>query len=101
MAARNTTLSLAADTWTLVTDNNVSGALVFQNAGEHPIRIMVLTSTTLPAAGVIAGSLVYGPGQGEFGRTLAALAPGLTAPVRLAALSQMVPGRLQISHAAT
>lgn len=100
MAAQNTTIPLPADVWTLVTTNNVS-RITFRNDGVSDIRVIVLTSTALPAVGNINGSIVYKPGEGELYVALVELALGLTTPVRIAALSQGTLGRLFVSHAAS
>lgn len=78
--AQNTTVSLAADTWTLLTDSNVSTA-TFQNNGLKHVLIKGVNGTTTPTDEL--GAIRYNPGQGERNASLADLFPGVSGANRL------------------
>lgn len=78
--ARNTTVSIPAETWTQLTDADVS-AITFQNIGGSYVLIKATTDTTAPTDA--SGSIRYNPGQGERNVLLADLFPGLSGRDRL------------------
>lgn len=95
--ARNTNVSLPANTVTQLTDADVSGNIVFENRGKSSILVVATTDSTPPTEAALRGAAIeYGPGKGEV-TTLAALFPGLTNPVRLWAFSN-AGGSVFVSH---
>lgn len=92
--AQNTSISIAANTWTLLTDSNVSSA-TFQNVGSNFILVKATTNTTAPTD--TNGALRYNPGQGERNAFLSDLFPGISG-VRLWARSPDAT-QVVISHA--
>lgn len=93
--AQNTTVTLTAGTWTQLTDADIS-ALTFQNRSGYHMLVKATTDTTAPTD--TAGAIRYNPGQGERNVLLADLFPGLTAPVRIWALSDQAI-EVAVSHA--
>lgn len=92
--AQNTSISIVANTWTLLTDSNVSSA-TFQNVGSNFILVKATTNTTAPTD--TNGALRYNPGQGERNAFLSDLFPGITG-VRLWARSPDAT-QVVVSHA--
>ena len=82
--AQNTTVNVPANTWTQITDGNVS-SITFQNIAGNFVRVKCTAGTTAPSD--LAGSLRYNPGQGERNVTLADLAPGISGANRVWAFS--------------
>lgn len=78
--AQNTTYNIAADTWTMVTDADVT-SITFQNVSQSEIWVKATTDTTAPTS--MSGALKYFPAMGESARSLADLFPGLTGRDRL------------------
>lgn len=83
-------------TWTELTNAAISTAITFQNISQVPITVKATTGSTAPSDGT--GGVTYAPGQGEQGKTLAELFPGLSSPVRLWANSPL-GGSMTVSHA--
>ena len=77
---QNTTVNIAANTWTQITDANVT-ALTFQNISGNFVRVKGTVGATAPTD--LAGSLRYNPGQGERNVALTDLFPGISGVNRL------------------
>ena len=92
--AQNTDITLVADTWTQLTNADVT-AITFQNKGPLPIKVKATTGATAPADD--AGALVYESERGEVDMAMADLFPGI-AGVRLWALARKSV-RVAVSHA--
>ena len=73
--AQNTTVNIPANTWTQITDANVT-ALTFQNISGNFVRVKGTVGATAPTD--LAGSLRYNPGQGERNVALTDLFPGIS-----------------------
>jgi hypothetical protein len=95
MAARNTNVSVAAKTWTALTDGDVTGNITFQIASGTEFYIKATTDGTEPTN--LNGALRYRPGEGETGKTIAEIFPGLTSPDRLWAYGTFA-GAITVSH---
>lgn len=93
--AQNTTYNLAADTWTLLTDADVT-VVTFQNTSQSDVWIKATTDTTAPTN--MQGALKYHPSMGEAARSLADLFPGLSGRDRLWAYSDEAAS-VFVSHA--
>lgn len=93
--AQNTIIQITPGVWTQITDADVTGNITFQNRSQHPITIKATTDTTAPTNG--NGGIVYGPGEGEQGKTIAELFPGLTSPDRLWGHAPL-GGKISVSH---
>lgn len=92
---QNTTYGIA-DSWTLLTDANVS-AVTFQNTGIYPVWVATTNGTTPPAAG--AERLLYNAGQGERNVLLSDLTPGISGANRIWARAfNQNGGRVFVSH---
>lgn len=78
--AQNTTLTIPAATWTLITDSDVS-AITFQNLGGVDMLVKATTDTTAPTTAL--GAITYLPKQGEANILLSDLFPGLSARDRI------------------
>lgn len=74
--AQHTTLTIPANTWTLITSNDVS-SLTFQNQSFYTLQVKG-TSGAVPPSDFM-GVSEYGPGQGEINSALADMWPGLSA----------------------
>lgn len=74
--AQNTDIELTADTWTLLTDSNVT-SLTFQNKGTYHILVKGTIGTSAPTDE--NGSVRYNPGQGERNVSLSELFSGISA----------------------
>lgn len=72
---QNTTLSIAANTWTQLTDANVA-SITFQNVGSNFMLVKATSDDTAPTD--TNGALRYNPGQGERNAFLSDLFPGIT-----------------------
>lgn len=93
--AQNTTLSITASTWTLLTDSNVS-AITFQNVGSNHILIKGTSGATPPSNST--GAIRYNPGQGERNVSLADLFPGVSGANRIYAWAESATP-VVVSHA--
>lgn len=92
---QNTTISIPAATWTLLTDADVT-SITFQNASSNHIVIKATTDTTAPTS--TAGGFRYNHGQGERNIAMADLFPGLSGADRLWAYAPD-GGIVVVSHA--
>lgn len=92
--AQNTTITLTANTWTQLTDADVT-SITFQNTGGQFMLVKGTTGATAPTD--TTGAVRYNPGQGERNVTLSDLFPGIAA-VRLWALCDSAVG-VVVSHA--
>ena len=61
---------------TEITNDDVAGAITFQNLSASPVRIIGRPAGVIPTAGDFVGALIYAGGQGESGITLGDLFPG-------------------------
>lgn len=93
---QNTTKDLDADTWTQLTDADVT-AITFQNRGEASILIAVTATASAPSD--TNGAIRYEPGQGEAGIALSDLQPGVSSGARVYALAEGGPADVFVSHA--
>lgn len=93
--AQNTTINIAAATWVLLTDANVT-SVTFQNISTNFVRIKGTVGATPPSD--LTGAIRYNPGQGERNVALSDLFPGLSGVNRLYAYS-MDGSAVVISHA--
>lgn len=96
MTARNASVAIPAAAWTLITNGAVTTAVTFQNNGGHPLKVKATTDATTPTDD--DGHLLYNPGFGAQGLTIAELFPGLTSPNRLWAYG-VFGGSMAVSHA--
>ena len=78
--AQNTTITLAAETWTQLTDADVT-SITFQNKGGFHMFIAGTTDATAPTN--FDNALRYNPGQGERNVSMSDLFPGLTGADRV------------------
>ena len=92
--AQNTTITLSANTWTQITDADVS-SITFQNTGNQFVLIKGTTGATAPTD--TTGAVRYNPGQGERNASLSDLFPGIAA-ARVWALCDSAVG-VMVSHA--
>lgn len=74
--AQNTNISITPETWTQLTDANVT-SITFQNRGSSHILVKGTTGATAPTDDL--GAIRYNPGQGERNVSLADLFPGISA----------------------
>ncbi len=72
--AQNTTKAIAANTWTQLTDADVT-SITFQNVGSNFLIVKATTGATAPTD--TTGAVRYNPGQGERNVTLTDLFPGI------------------------
>ncbi len=93
--AQNLNIALPKETWTLLTDANIT-SLTFQNIGQEDIIVMGTTGTTAPTD--TNDGIRYLPGFGEANKSLSDLFPGITA-VRVYAYAVAVAGGAFVSHA--
>ena len=93
--AQNTTLSITAQTWTLLTNSNVT-ALTFQNVGSNHILIAGTVGATPPSD--YTGAIRYNPGQGERNAALSDLFPGVSGANRVYAWADAATP-VVVSHA--
>lgn len=94
MAARNTTITLAPNTHTQLTDNDVT-SITFQNKCDNDVHITVTASASAPSD--LTSALVYPPSMGEANKALSDLAPGITG-ARVYAYAKN-GGEVLVSHA--
>jgi hypothetical protein len=93
--AQNTDITVAAATWTQLTDADVAGDITFQNKTGDAIFVKATVDTTAPTN--FNGAIRYENLEGETGQTIAELFPGLTSPDRLWAWSHP-GGKVAVSH---
>jgi len=94
--AQNTTLTLTANTWTQVTDGNVTAIRVV-NEGIEPIWLQATVGAIAPTS--TAGAVSLGAGQVlAADLTLAQLWPGVGGANRVYALSPRA-SKVSVSHA--
>lgn len=93
--AQNTTVSLAANTWTQLTNADIT-SITFQNIGEYAILVKATTDETAPTTD--SGAIRYNPGQGERNVSLSDMFPGLGSRDRLWAFCAQAT-RVVVSHA--
>lgn len=72
---QNTTINVLANTWTRLTDANVTAA-TFRNVGEFDIWVQGTVGASAPTGG--PAGIEYEPAAGETNRALADLYPGVT-----------------------
>lgn len=92
---QNTTTTIAAATWTQLTDADVS-RITFQNVGSNHVLIKATIGASAPTNAT--GAVRYNPGQGEKNVLLADLFPGLTGANRVYAYSPDAT-QVVVSHA--
>lgn len=92
--AQNTTITLTPETWTQLTDADVS-RITFQNVSDYDVLIKGTTDATAPTDAT--GAILANPGQGELNVFMADLFPGI-AVKRLWAYSEQAVG-VFVSHA--
>lgn len=92
--AQNTTTTLAAQTWTQLTDADVTN-ITFQNISGYHVMVKGTTSAVAPTDD--AGAIRYNPGQGERNISLSDLFPGIAA-VRVYAYAPD-GAEIMVSHA--
>lgn len=94
--AQNTTVALAADTWTQLTASDIT-ALTFQNKSGAAILVVGAVDATPPNDE--AGAIRYEPGEGERNAALTDLFPGISGANRVYAKSMSGAGSVMVSHA--
>lgn len=92
---QNTTATIAAATWTQLTDADIS-RITFQNVGSNHVLIKATIGASTPSDAT--GAVRYNPGQGERNVLLADLFPGLTGANRVYAYSPDAT-QIVVSHA--
>ena len=96
--AKYETVTLPADTWTLISASGESPTnITFENVGSHPIIVLGTAAQTAPTAGSTAG-LRYPVNTGERNAAMSELFSGITA-IRVYALCQNSSGSVFVSHA--
>jgi hypothetical protein len=93
--AQNTTIAVAAATWTQLTDADIA-SITFQNIGSNHCMIKATTDGTAPTD--FTGAIRYNPGQGERNVALSDLFPGLANRDRVWAYSTDAT-QVVVSHA--
>lgn len=93
--AKNETVVVNKDAWTEITDNDITAA-TWQIIGANSVRIMGTVGAVAPTDPV--DGVLYDPQQGEAGRSLSDLFPGIAAN-RLYARSTHGDSKVFISHA--
>lgn len=93
--AQNTTVNLAAATWTQLTNSNVT-SITFQNISTNSILVVATVGATPPSN--LVGAIRYNPGQGERNSLLTDLFPGVTGANRVYAYSEAGASAV-VSHA--
>lgn len=93
--AQNTNYNIAAGTWVLLTDADVT-AITFQNVSDFYVYIKATTDTTAPTS--LDGAVKYSPGQGERAVAMADLFPGISGADRLWAYARE-NASVMVSHA--
>lgn len=95
--AKDSTDEIGANTWTQLTNANVTAA-TFQNRGGHDLILQLTVGANAPAAGTDNGVL-FRPGEGfDADKSLSSIFPGVSGGNRIYALGR-VGGRAYISHA--
>lgn len=92
--AQNTNISITPETWTQLTDADVT-SITFQNRGSSHILVKGTTSASAPTDDT--GAIRYNPGQGERNAFLSNLFPGIAA-VRVYAFCE-TGNTVMVSHA--
>lgn len=93
---RNATLVVPKQTWTILTDEDVS-SLTFQvKVAKSKVKFAATTDTTAPATDAIA--IEYDQGMGEANIALSDLFPGLSGAARIWAYSGL-SAEVFVSHA--
>ena len=83
--AQNTTITLTALDWTLLTNEDVT-TITFQNRSEiHPMLVKATTDTTKPTND--SGAITFKPGEGVQNVAMTALFKGLSGADRVWAYS--------------
>ncbi len=93
---QNTSIAVGAS-WQLLTDENVTTRLTFQNVGSSHVILQGTNGTTPPNAN--APGIGYAPDEGEANRLLSEMFPGVAGVNRLWARSAGLPTTVFISHA--
>jgi len=93
--AQNTTINIAAATWTQLTDANVT-SITFQNISGHYVLVKGTVGAVAPTD--LSGAVRYNPGQGERNVALTDLFPGVSGANRVYAWSQD-GAQVVVSHA--
>jgi len=97
--AQNTNINIAAGTWTLLTDSDVS-AITFQVVSNNFIYLKATVGATPPAS--TEGAIIYNFTQGEANGSLSDLFPGLSGANRVYAYPGDTAGgtaQVMVSHA--
>lgn len=92
--AQNTTVTIPAQTWTEMTNSNIT-SVTFQNVGNYQCSVK---ATTGSAPSTLFGAVEYDAGQGERNVALSSLFPGVAGAVRLWAYSD-IGTSMMVSHA--
>lgn len=92
--AQNATITVPANTWTQLTDADIS-SITFQNVSGFHVFVKGTTGATAPTDET--GSIRYNPGQGERNVSLSDLFPGIAA-VRVWAYTEN-GSQVMVSHA--
>lgn len=82
---QNLTKSLAAATWTQLTDANIT-TITFQNISGNFVLIKATVGANAPSD--LSGAIRYNPGQGERNVALSDLFPGVSGANRVYAYAQ-------------
>lgn len=93
--AQNTTTTIAAATWTQLTDADIA-RITFQNVGSNHVLIKATIGVSTPTNAT--GAIRYNPGQGERNVLLTDLFPGLVGANRVYAYSPDAT-QIVVSHA--
>lgn len=93
--AQNTTTTLAAKTWTQLTNANVT-AITFQNLGSSVLKVKGTNGANAPSDDT--GSISYSKFQGERNVALTDLFPGVSGVNRVYVYSAE-GGNVAVSHA--
>lgn len=93
--AQNTTKTLAAATWTQLTDADIT-AITFQNISGNFVLVKGTVGAVAPTN--ITGAIRYNPGQGERNVALSDLFPGVSGANRVYAYAQD-GAQVVVSHA--
>jgi hypothetical protein len=80
MAPRKDTVNVAAETWTQITNADVT-ELTFQNVSDQTIRVTATAGATAPTT--LNGALRYAPMMGEVKMVLADYFPGVSGANRV------------------
>lgn len=93
---RHETVACSEGEFTELTNADVA-SLTFQVLSGASVHIVVKNGAAIPAN--TSGSLRYSKGQGEVGKLLADIAPGITSPNRVFAFSTEGTAQISVSHA--